>query len=233
MIPQVFRNVDILASLEQIVDLHTKYYKEDFDLDKSIIRTLSRSSDDSDRRLVWLCRPLGTNCLRERDIFLEGTHENSVFRFYHEQTKDKVLAYALHLKDSDGATVTGDIYMLDYAKEAERLPLLSGPIEQVTIYYPDGNEFTVPYKSMHGAVNELSKLHGEPDPFRYLPDSEMELGLILRRLHFNRERHANRGSFEQYIENLQNKSVRRKLQNAKAEVKATEHKAVKKDEQSL
>lgn len=87
MIPQVFRDVDILASLAGIMDQHTKYYKDDFDLDKSIIHTLSRSSDENDRRLIWLCRPLGTHCLRERDVFLEGTHENSVFRFYHEQTK--------------------------------------------------------------------------------------------------------------------------------------------------
>ena len=60
MIPQVFRDVDILASLAGIMDQHTKYYKDDFDLDKSIIHTLSRSSDENDRRLIWLCRPLGT-----------------------------------------------------------------------------------------------------------------------------------------------------------------------------
>ena len=233
MIPQVYRNVDILASLEQIVELHTKYYKDDFDLDKSIIYTLSRSLDENDHRLIWLCRPMGTHCLRERDVFLEGTHENSVFRFYHEQTKDNVLAYAIHLKDTDGTTVKGDIYTLDYAKEVERLPLLSCPIEQVTLYYPDGNEFTVPYKTMRGAVNELSKEHGDPDSFRYRPESEAELGMILRRIHFNRDRRANRGSFEQHIEDLQNQSLRRRLQNAKDEVKSPAQKAAKKDEQSL
>ena len=57
--------------------------------------------------------------------------------------------------------------------------------------------------------------------------------MILRRMYFNRDRRANRGSFEQHIEDLQNKSVRRKLQRAKANVKPSEHKAVKKDEQSL
>ena len=233
MIPQVFRDVVILASLAGIMDQHTKYYKDDFDLDKSIIHALSRSSDENDRRLIWLCRPLGTHCLRERDVFLEGTHENSVFRFYHEQTKDNVLAYAIHLKDTDGSIVKGDIYTLDYAKEVERLPLVSCPIEQVTIYYPDGNEFTVPYKSMRGAVNELSKVHGDPASFRYHPESEAELGMILRRIHCNRDRRANRGSIDLYLEDLRGGSLHGKLQKAKAEVQPPAQKAAKKDQQSL
>lgn len=233
MIPQVFRDVDIISSLGKIVDLHTKYYKDDFDFDKSIIHTLARSPMESDRHLIWLCRPLGTHCMRERDVFLEGTHENSVFRFYHEQTKDRILAYALHLKEADGSTVKGDIYTLDYAKAVERLPYLSCPIEQVTLYYPDGHEFTVPYKDMRGAVNELSKYHGDPDSFRYHPESEAELGMILRRMYFNRDRRANRGSFEQHIEDLQKESLRRKLQYAKAEVKPPVQKDVKKDDPSL
>ena len=233
MIPQVFHNVDSISSLGQIVNHHTKYYKDDFDLDKSIIDTLSRSTEEADRHLIWLCRPLGTNCLRERDVFLEGTHENSVFRFYHEQTKDRILAYAVHLKETDGLIVKGDIYTLDYAKEVERLPLLSCPIERVTLYYHDGNEFTVPYENRNGVINELSKIHGDPESFRYHPESEAELGMILRRMYFNRDRRANRGSFEQHMEDLQKESVRRKPQRAKADVKPSEHKAVKKDEQSL
>lgn len=233
MIPQVYRNVDILASLEQIVNLHTKYYKEDFDLDKSIIRTLARSTEESDRHLIWLCRPLGTNCLRERDVYLEGSHENSVFRFYHEQTKDRILAYAIHLKESDGPTVKGDIYTLDYAKAVERLPYLSCPIERVTLYFSDGNEFTVPHNTMHGAINELSKSHGDLKSLRYQPESEAELGMILRRMYSNRDRRANRGSFEQHIEDLQKQSVCKKLQKAKSEIKFSERKSPKKDEQTL
>ena len=233
MIPQVFRDVDILGSLEQIVDRHTKHFKDDFTLDKDIIYKLALSSDDNDHHLIWLCRPMGTHCLREREVFLENTHENSVFRFYYEQTKDDVLAYALHLKESDGMIIRGDIFTLDYVKEVERLPFLCCSVERVTMYYPDGNEYTVPYQNMSGAVNELSIKHGDPESFRYHPESESELGLILRRLHFRRERQANFGDFAQHIEGLNKPSVRDKLQVAKTEVKPSERKAMKKDEQSL
>ena len=156
-----------------------------------------------------------------------------MFRFYYEQTKDDVLAYALHLKESDGTILRGDIFTLDYAKEVERLPFLCCSVERVTMYYPDGNEYTVPYQNMRGAVNELSIKHGDPESFCYHPESESELELILRRLHFRRERQANLGDITKHIEGLSKSSVRDKLQEAKTEVKSADHRSAKKAEQSL
>lgn len=152
---------------------------------------------------------------------------------YSDSITNRQRAYAIHLKDTDGSIVKGDIYTLDYAKEVERLPLVSCPIEQVTIYYPDGNEFTVPYKSMRGAVNELSKVHGDSASFRYHPESEAELGMILRRVHCNRDRRAYRGSLDQHLEDLRGGSLRGKLKKAKTEVQPPAQKAAKKDQQSL
>lgn len=233
MIPQVYRDVDILESLGRIVNQHTKEFKEDFEVDKKIILKLAQSTEKTDRHLIWMCRPLGTHCLRERDVFLENTYENRVFYAYNSEKPNKNLLYALHMKSMDGETVTGDIYTLDYAKEVERLSLLSCPVAQVTLYFPGGKEFTVPYEAFNDAIHELAPKHGELDSFRYCPESEAELGLILRRLHIKRDRQANLGDFEQHIKSLQKCSVREKLQKAKSEVKPSERKSVKKDEQSL
>ena len=35
----LFEDVDLLGALSRIVDLHTQHYKEDFDLDKELIKT--------------------------------------------------------------------------------------------------------------------------------------------------------------------------------------------------
>ena len=233
MIPQVYRDVDILGCLERIVNQHTKEFKEDFEIDKKIILKLAQSADDTDRHLIWMCRPLGTQCLRERDVFLEDTYENRVLHAYNSKKPNKNLLYALHLKNIDGETVTGDIYTLDYAKEIERLSLLSCPVTQVTLYYSNGKQFTVPYESFNDAIHELTPKHGELDSFRYLPESEAELGLILRRLHIRRDRQANLGNFEQHMEGLQKISVRDKLQKAKSRVKPSKEPQTKKKEQSL
>ena len=233
MIPQVYRDVDILKSLEQIVNRHTREFKEDFELDKKIILKLAQSSDENDRHLIWMCRPLGTHCLRERDVLLANTYENRVLYAYNSEKPNKNLLYALHLKSKDGEKVTGDIYTLDYAKEVERLSLLSCPVAEVTLYFADGREVTVPYESFNHTIHELTSEHGTLDSFRYRPESEAELGLILRRLHFKRNRQANVGDFEQHIESLQKSSVRNKLHRAKSEVKPVEKKPPKKKEPLL
>lgn len=36
-----FEGVDILDSLEQIMELHTQHYKDDFDIDKELIQNLA------------------------------------------------------------------------------------------------------------------------------------------------------------------------------------------------
>ena len=42
-----------------------------------------------------------------------------MWKFYHEQTKDPVLAYALSIKDVQDKKVVGDIYPLDYGTQPE------------------------------------------------------------------------------------------------------------------
>ena len=119
-----FEGVDILDSLGQIMELHTQHYKDDFDLDKELIPKLALSGEPEDRRLLWLSRPCGTYTLREWEVYLEGSHANKVWEFYHEQTKDPVLAYALSIKDVQDGKVVGNIYPLDYGSHVERVKLL-------------------------------------------------------------------------------------------------------------
>ena len=94
-----FEDVDLLGALSRIVDLHTQHYKEDFDLDKELISKLAVSDRSEDKQLLWMSRPCGTYTLREREVYLDGSHENKVWRFYQEQTNDPVLAYAISLKE--------------------------------------------------------------------------------------------------------------------------------------
>ena len=85
-----FEDVDLLGALSRIVDLHTQHYKEDFDLDKELISKLAVSDRSEDKQLLWMSRPCGTYTLREREVYLDGSHENKVWRFYQEQTNDPV-----------------------------------------------------------------------------------------------------------------------------------------------
>lgn len=85
-------NVGIIAELQKLVDSHVDSYKEDFDIDKRIIRCAAESKEPEDKVLMWFCRPHGTHCLRENQVFIQGTKDHNTYRFYAEQTHDECIA---------------------------------------------------------------------------------------------------------------------------------------------
>ena len=87
-----YTDVDIVAELQKLVDSHVDSYKEDFDIDKRIIRRAAESPNPEDKTLMWFCRPHGTHCLNENQVFIQGTRDHNTFRFYAEQTYDECIA---------------------------------------------------------------------------------------------------------------------------------------------
>jgi len=138
-----FEDVDLLGALSRIVDLHTQHYKEDFDLDKELISKLAVSDRSEDKQLLWMSRPCGTYTLREREVYLDGSHENKVWRFYQEQTNDPVLAYAISLKEVRDGKIFGNLYPLNYREHVERMKKLTCPIGNVAVAFADGNVITI------------------------------------------------------------------------------------------
>ena len=92
-----FENMDLFASLEAIMKQNTGFYQSDFDIDREIIAKTAASASKEDKTLLWFCRPSGTHCFRERDVFLKDTAPHNTWRFYMEQTSDRILAYAIEL----------------------------------------------------------------------------------------------------------------------------------------
>lgn len=214
-----FEGVDILDALGQIMELHTQHFKQDFDLDKELIPKLAVSADPEDRRLLWMSRPCGTYTLRERETYLDGSYENSVWKYYHEQSKDPVLAYALSIKGIQDGKVMGNIYPLDYPAHVERVKLLTCPIEKVTVTFEDGAVVTLPYQTRRQFINELSPEHGTPKFMRYEPESEQEFAMILKRERFKRSYQVKPGNIKEYIDGLKKSTVRGQLKSGR-EVKA-------------
>ena len=64
-----FENVDVLAALEQIMRQNTAFYQGDFEIDKEMLRQAAASDKAEDKTLLWMSRPSGTYCFRERDVF--------------------------------------------------------------------------------------------------------------------------------------------------------------------
>ena len=116
-----FEDVDVFASLNAVLKQNTGFYQSDFDIDKEIIAKAAASPNREDKTLLWFCRPMGTHCFRERDVFLKDTAPHNTWRFYMEQTSDRILAYAIELTGKERGKIKGNLYELDYARHYERV----------------------------------------------------------------------------------------------------------------
>ena len=59
---------------------------------KRQLHSLAASQSFEDKHLLWMSRPNGTDLLPEREVYVEDSYENKVWEFYHEQTRDPILA---------------------------------------------------------------------------------------------------------------------------------------------
>lgn len=210
-----FENVDVTASLEAILKQNTGFYQSDFDIDKQIIAEKAASPRKEDKTLLWFCRPSGTHCFRERDVFIRDTAPNNTWRFYKEQTSDPILAYAVELTGVKDGKITGNLYELDYGKQYER-------VKDNTV---DAGTVTLVYE--HGTREQPADQHfdGYPDPqlgkferFEIQPKDPEALQSLLREEKHSRDR-LTPGDFGAHIEALHGNLIEREAQRIVADLK--------------
>lgn len=197
-----FENIDIIEALRQVMDIHTENYKEDFEMDAKLLRELAASPYSEDKQLLWMSRPNGTYLLREREVYVENSPENKTWEFYHEQTNDPIIAFAVKITGVEDGVVKGNLIELDYAAHVERVQKLTVTVDKVAVNFPDQTTHYVPFKSSRRDIAALKEKFGEPKSVTYLPESEGELATILRRERFKAEYHALLGDFNLYIHGL-------------------------------
>ena len=197
-----FENIDLVDALRRIMDIHTQNYKEDFELDAKLLYDLASSSSAEDKHLLWMSRPNGTYLLPEREVYVEDSYENKVWEFYHDQTRDPILAYAVEISCLEGDTVKGSLIELDYAAHVERMKQLTVPVEKMAVTFEDNTTFFLPFRSYWREAKPLEEKHGAVVSVSYLPENAAELDMILRRERFKTSFHAKTGSIEDHIHKL-------------------------------
>lgn len=134
-----FENVDVLAALEQLMRQNTAFYRNDFEIDKEIIGRAAASDKAEDRTLLWMSRPSGTYCFRESDVYLQGTAQHNTWKFYGEQTRDRVLAYAVELTGKVRGVIRGNLYELDYPQHFRHVAAEAVQADNIILHYEKGD----------------------------------------------------------------------------------------------
>ena len=210
-----FEDVDVLASLEAILKQNTGFYQSDFDIDKQIIAEKAASPSREDKTLLWLSRPSGTYCFRERDVFISDTAPNNTWRFYKEQTRDHILAYAVELTGVQDGKIKGNLYELDYEKHYERVKNDTLAAGTVTLVYE------------HGTREQPAdrRFDGYPDPqlgkferFEVQPKDPEALQSLLREEKESRDK-LKLGDFKEHIAALHEGMIDREARRIVADMK--------------
>lgn len=211
-----FENVDITASLEAIMRQNTAFYQSDFEIDKEIIRKAAASPAAGDKRLLWLSRPSGTYCFRERDVFLKDTRQHNTWRFYGEQTRNHILAYAVTITGTEDGKVKGSLYELDYPQHFQHVAKQALPADTVTLHYEHGSRTKPVTQRFDGSPDpQLGEfVRGEtqpndPDALRYLLNEEQR----------GRER-LKPGDFKEHTAALHDSRIRREAGRVLSELQA-------------
>ena len=134
-----FENVDVLAALEQLMRQNTAFYRNDFEIDKEIIGWAAASDKAEDKTLLWMSRPSGTYCFRESDVYLQGTPQHNTWKFYGEQTRDRVLAYAVELTGKVRGVIRGNLYELDYPQHFRHVAAEAVQADNIILHYEKGD----------------------------------------------------------------------------------------------
>ena len=176
-----FEDADVFTALEAVMKQNTGFYQSDFEIDKQIIAEAAAKPGREDRTLLWLCRPSGTHCFRERDVFLKETRGHNTWRFYKEQTRDRILAYAVELTGRERGKIRGNLYELDYAQHYERVKDMSLPADTVKLVYergerhiPAGQYFTGSPDPQLGKFEHFEAVPNDPDALQSLLSGERQ-----------------------------------------------------------
>ena len=210
-----FENVDVTASLEAIMKQNTAFYQSDFDIDKEIIKRAAESPNAGDKMLLWFSRPSGTYCFRERDVFISDTAPHNTWRYYKEQSRDPILAYAVELTGTEGGKIKGNLYELDYEKHYERVKDNTLAAGTVTLVYE------------HGTREQPAdrRFDGYPDPqlgkferFEVQPKDPEALQFLLREEKESRDK-LKPGDFKEHIAALHEGMIEREARRIVADMK--------------
>lgn len=120
---------------------------------------------------------------------------HNTWRFYMEQTSDRVLAYAIELTGKERGKIKGNLYELDYSKHYERVKEKELPADTVKLIYEHGER-----------VQEAGRyFDGTPDPqlgkferFEAVPNDPDALQSLLQEERRSREQ-LSPGDFKAHI----------------------------------
>jgi hypothetical protein len=196
-----YENVDFIAALGAVVEINTEHYKSDFKYDVDMFKKAARCPDGEINRFLWLSRQSGTECFRERDVYLIESQAHNSWPYYADRRGEGLRAYAVEITGLINGRVMGNLYELDYREHAAEVKKNALHVSTVSAKYADGTELHLSYKEWDGQRERLYHQHGELKQLRREPENEGDLRDILKTARAAREKAARPAAFKVRVQN--------------------------------
>ena len=212
-----YENVDIVAALGAVVEMNTEHYKSDFKYDIDMFKTATRNPDGENNRLLWLSRQSGTECFKERDVYLIESQAHNSWPYYADRKGEGLRAYAVEITGNTNGRVMGNLYELDYRQHTEEVKKNALHVATVDAKYTDGTELHLPYKEWDGQRERLYHQHGELKQLRREPEDTGALRDIVKQAQAQREKEARPAVFKVRVRNPK-PSIKQQLAEGKKQL---------------
>jgi len=186
---QKYEHVDVISALGSVMDINTEHYKSDFQYDREMFLKAAANPDTENTRLLWMSRPSGTWCFKERDVFLKETHAHHTWSYYAD-TKDSILAYAVEIIGKENGKVIGNLYELDYRQYVKQLKCNALSTASVKLKFEDGAERCYPYEEYNNQWYGLQTKYGKITKTRFEPENEDALCQLMEQAHDERQKYT-------------------------------------------
>lgn len=181
----VFADVDVIATLQKIMEHNTDFFQTDFQYD---VEKLREAAEDRGgyRGFFWLTRKGGTWCFPERDVYIRNTSTANTWMFYGGCGSENVKAYWIGLKRVEGEDrkIIGDIVEMDYQKHLDYLCTHSLDPAYVEVVFKSPNDVrTFSYQEYQKNWQSISQRYGTVERVKYLVENQQELARAVLSAH--------------------------------------------------
>ena len=165
-----FENMDIITTLESVMQQNTRHYQSDFEYDKISFHKAAESENSEEKVLLWMSRDAGTWCFQEREILIKDSEAFSTWNYYSDSSEN-IVAFQVEVRKVQDGKVIGNLYEIDYHGHLEQLKHASVPASTVLLTFGDGSQHRFDYEYYKERSGRISQKYGEITDFRLDPEN--------------------------------------------------------------
>jgi len=164
-----FRDVDVLKTLQKIMEHNTEYYQTDFRYDRETL-TAAAKDGKAPKYFFWLTRRGGTHCFKEGQVYMEKVSPHNYWNSNGNPKGEHPRAFWVELQgqDVEGDMVRGNILEIDYQKHLDYLSTHSAtPVWVDAIFQNRPGYRTFSFREYEKDWQSIIQEYGKVEKIRY------------------------------------------------------------------